>query len=261
MLQRLTQGLFLLLWYSSVSAAASPPTITGFDFPRDTFAFENETYFTYDKNQKPIKRRATGPGPNAYSRQCFTISRAALQFYKFARFERNAPPIDPAEMQRRIRALCRTPAWLPAKPLNQRILFPGYANLRSFSSAQAELLQKNMGLWWPSYLRIGNARIPNPFPRYGQALAAKYLSECLQRGTPQTVFMTQFIGLNHNILLFDVQKLANGNLIFQAYDPNLNDRPRSLTFNAATSSFSYPKTFYFKGGKVNVFRTYISPIH
>ena len=59
-----------------------------FEFPADTFSFSNALYFDYQV--KPggglkIQKRATGKVPD-YSRHCFTLVRAVLQFYKYAEF-------------------------------------------------------------------------------------------------------------------------------------------------------------------------------
>ena len=46
-----------------------------------------------------------------------------------------------------------------ARRENQRVVFPGYADLREMSKARQGLLQENVGLGWPTYLRPGNGRM------------------------------------------------------------------------------------------------------
>jgi hypothetical protein len=60
-----------------------------FKFPADTFSFSNELYFEYQ--MKPdgglvIRNRKNEHGSDAYSRHCFVLTRAILQFHNFAEF-------------------------------------------------------------------------------------------------------------------------------------------------------------------------------
>lgn len=44
-------------------------------------------------------------------------------------------------------------------PEDKRVVFPGYANLREMSTDRREVLQENIGLGWPTYFRVANARM------------------------------------------------------------------------------------------------------
>src|SRR5438477_5274684 len=138
----------------------SRPNAPDFRFERDTFAFVNSTVFEYRDGQ--IYARNSSPDknkPQSYTRRCFVMSRAALQFYKFARFDSRGAPLSNKELAARIRLVARRHPWNDALPESQRIVFPGYANLRDLSKAHGRILQENIGLGWPTYARLGNFRM------------------------------------------------------------------------------------------------------
>ena len=87
------------------------------------------------------------------------MSRTALQFKKFARFEPRSAALDDTALAARVRAVTRQPAWAEPLPENQRIVFPGYKDLKEMSKARRELVQLSIGHGWPSYFRISNARM------------------------------------------------------------------------------------------------------
>ncbi len=87
------------------------------------------------------------------------MCRTTLQFQKFARFDPHAAPLDDNALAARIRNVTRRAAWGKPLPADQRIVFPGYANLRAMSEARREVLRANIGVGWPSYFRLSNARI------------------------------------------------------------------------------------------------------
>src|SRR4029077_9150111 len=72
---------------------------------------------------------------------------------------RRKAPLDDAALAARVRDLTRHAAWAKPLPENQRIVFPGYKDLKEMSKARRELVQLNIGHGWPSYFRIGNARM------------------------------------------------------------------------------------------------------
>lgn len=73
---------FLVVWALSLVAAVAKAK--RFEFPADTFSFSNALYFDYRVTPSgglTIERRATGKVPD-YSRHCFVLVRAILQFHK-----------------------------------------------------------------------------------------------------------------------------------------------------------------------------------
>jgi len=79
-----------------------------------------------------------------------------------------------------VREISRISAWSSGP--QTKIVIPGYKDLRSFSLGETMVLQKNLGLWWPAYWRLGNWRIVNPVPRSGQEHMAKWLRNQLDHG-------------------------------------------------------------------------------
>src|ERR1700737_530268 len=58
-----------------------------FAFKRDTLSFVNATVFDYSEGQARVCKSTDGKEKKkAYTRRCFVMSRAAMQFRKLARF-------------------------------------------------------------------------------------------------------------------------------------------------------------------------------
>src|SRR5437879_5533618 len=135
------------------AASAQAGSTAGFDYSRDTLSFANWTVFTYENGHIVSHKNQFG---HHYSRRCFVMTRTVAQFYKFARFEPNAPKLDENELHKRIRAVTRKSPWHDSLPPEKRIVIPGYRNLREFSSANTRLMQQNIGVGLVGYLRDGH---------------------------------------------------------------------------------------------------------
>jgi hypothetical protein len=230
-----------------------------FNFPSDTFAFSNQTYFDYKpiaENQIQISRRR-GPPPD-YSRHCFQMCRAVLQIYQFAEFRPDLPKVSESDYQKIIRRISRIPAW-SAGP-RSKIIVPGYKDLYSFSLGQTLVIQKNLGLWWPSYWRIGNWRIVFPVPRSGQERMAKWLRNELDNKRIHAVYITRFKPINHCLIAYHYAQEQNGDLVFNVYDANQPGKVVHLTYRAADRSFYFDKSWYYTGGLVSALALFVSPI-
>jgi hypothetical protein len=245
---------------STSEARAGTPR--SFDWDRDTFCFSNETLWAYDVDASGamvIRKRETPP---QYSRRCFVLVRAALQFHKFARFDPQQPKVSDAEYAKLVSRVARVPVWWPQG--GRRIVIPGYADLRSFSKEHAKTLQDRLGAWWPVYLRFGNWRLSMPFPRPWQTKFAHELTRKIDAGQIQAVLLTRWrttghtSKLNHCMIVYSYEPSRAG-YVFHAYDPNDATRPRAFSFDAKTSSFMLDRTSYFNGGRVNATKAYVSP--
>jgi hypothetical protein len=140
-------------------------------------------------------------------------------------------------------------------------VLPGYRNLHDFSRAYEGLLKETLGNWIPSYLRVGNWRMAWPFPRCGQAAAARWLIRSMERGEPRAVYLARFPHMNHVVVAYRMERKPDGDLRFIVYDPNYPNEPSWIDYHPAERSFSFQKRWYFPGGRVNLFRIFISPIH
>ena len=229
-----------------------------FDLHRDTFAFSNDTAFQYGVDEQGKLHFSLRKKPADFAHRCFVLTRAVLQFRQFARFEPQTPRLSRDEYRLRIKQICRVPVWSSRL---ERIVIPGYADLHSFSAAYEGLLKENLGNWLPSYFRVGNWRMTMGHLRVGQAAAARWLSASLDRGQPRALYLARFPSMNHVVIPYAQQREAGGNISFTVYDPNYPNEPSWLFYRASARSFEFEPRWYFPGGRVNVMRVFISPLH
>lgn len=252
-------GAGVCFWLTAATAAAERP----FSFERDTFAFANETALEFHHGHASIRHDTAGQKPKRFTQHCFVMSRSIIQFRKFARFDPAAPPLDDKELTARVRKVTGQPPWLPAFAERDRIIIPGYPDLRTFSAARPEILQQNIGLGWPTYFRPGNWRIVLPHGRSQQAATHAELERVMNRGEFFVAYLTNFpqsLNINHGVLIYARQKSeqggAGGELRYTVYDPNHADGPRTLTWSERDSRFVYQPDTDFVGGKVVVWHVY-----
>jgi hypothetical protein len=238
------------------AASAAEPQ---FHFDRDTFAFANQTVFEYHEGHASL-RKSSGVKRDAYNRHCFVMCRTAMQFRKFARFDRRGAPLDDASLATRVRAVTHRAAWEESLPEDQRIVFPGYKDLREMSQARRELLQPTIGHGWPSYFRISNARMMfQPGPGYQEKTHAR-LNAALGRGETFVGFLTTYprLSINHSVLIYKEKSFSPNPGVerYFVYDPNHPESPRELVWDPRARSFSYQKDWDFIGGSVRVYQVY-----
>lgn len=230
-----------------------------FDLYRDTFAFSNDTAWKYGVDERGKLHISRREKPAEFSHRCFVLARAVLQFHQFARFEPKQPRLSREEYRRRIKQLCRIPVW--GEGPKGKVVFPGYRDLHDFSRAYEGLLKETLGNWWPTYWRVGNWRMAMGHPRAGQAAAARWLVESLEQGKPRALYLARFPQMNHVVVPYSFQREAGGNVSFLVYDPNYPSQPSWIFYRASERSFEFEPRWYFPGGRVNVMRVYLSPIH
>ena len=252
---------FLFSLFSCANAAAyeapATPAARPFRFDTDTFSFANETVWNYANGTVQSDSSNKNTQKRDYTRRCFVVSRASVQFWKFARFDSKAKPLPPDELANRIRQVAGRSAWLPPLPRDQRIVFPGYASLREMSAADPGIFQANIGEGWPVYFRVGNAPIAMPLYRETEAHLNDQIFHDLSLNYPTIVWLYLFpsLKINHVVVIIS-GKADHGKFHYQVYDPNYTTAPKSLDYDAATRTFSYQPTFYFKGGKVDARAVY-----
>lgn len=230
-----------------------------FDLRRDTFAFSNDTVMRYGVDEQGRLHISRRDKPIEFGHRCFVVARAVMQFQQFARFDPSQPKLTREEYRRRIKRLCRIPVWSRGRP--EKIVFPGFADLHSFSIAYEGLLKENLGNWWPSYLRVGNWRMAMGHLRAGQAAAASWLTSSMDEKKLRAVYIARFPHMNHVIVVYAAHPRPNGDVLYDVYDPNYPNESSWLLYRASERSFDFDKRWYFPGGRVNVMRIYISPIH
>jgi hypothetical protein len=249
-------GAFLIsLLFPRALSAYEPPSETAprpFQYDTDTFSFANETVWNYVNGSVQSESSQPQAKKRGYTRRCFVVTRAAVQFWKFARFDPKAAPLPPDQLADRIREVTERSVWLPALSHQQRIVFPGYANIREISAAEPGVFQENIGLGWPVYFRAGNMPIIAPLYRETEARLNDEIFHDLQQNYPTIVWLYNFPSLNINhVIVVIAGKKDHGRFLYQVYDPNYDSGPKKLEYDLVTRTFSYQPTFYFKGGTVN----------
>jgi hypothetical protein len=252
-------GVCCLSTIAAVTLARASALASDFRFDRDTFAFANQTVFEYHEGH-PSLRRGAATKRDAYNRHCFVLCRTAMQFKKFARFDPSSAPLDDTSLATRIRAVTHRTAWAEPLPEDQRIVFPGYKNLREMSEARRELVQGTIGHGWPSYFRISNARMMFQQSARYQGKTHARLNEALARGQVFVGFLTTYprLSINHSVLVYKQKSFSPNPGVerYLVYDPNHAESPRELTWSPHTRSFSYQKDWDFVGGFVRVYQVY-----
>ena len=251
-----------LVWLGVLFALGSTNAAAAdFRFDRDTFVFANATVFKYYKGIAFLRAgSATNDPATSYNRRCFVIARAAAQFHKFARFDPHGAPLDDRTLVARVRAVTRRAPWRQALPDEQRIIFPGYANLREMSKARAPVLKEKIGLGWPTYFRLGNFRMFYARSAKYQEQTHAALTAALARGDLFVGYLSTYpnLSINHAVLVYArrTSHSDSGTERYLVYDPNHADAPRELSWSASKRSFAYQKDVDFIGGPVRVYQVY-----
>jgi len=249
-------GLVLALCGCATSQRASIETRHPFNFQTDTFAFANELVweYHYDEHGKWVSQPRQ-PAPD-YSHHCFVVARSACQFFEGARFDPAQPVADAATYRRLIRrVVSKSPGRVT--PDSEKIVIPGYANLRDFSEAQEALLKSQCGSAWQSYTQHGHWRMIMPFSRHHQEKMAAQLIADLKVGRPPVVHLVRFpqLTINHAVVLFDAAE-TDQEIRFATYDPNNPKTPTTLVYDRAKRTFQFPANDYYPGGRVDVYEVY-----
>lgn len=196
------------------------------------------------------------------------MTRTALQFHKFVRFDPGGVPLNDRAMAERIRVITRMAPWRKPLPSDQRIVFPGYASLRALSGARPWVLQDNIGLGWPIYFRIGNFRIIHEHGRKYQKQTHAHLDATLARGELFVAYLSTFpsLTINHAVLVYARGSVSSrtaknaGIERYLVYDPNHMKAPRELTWSPLRGAFAFQKDWDFVGGFVRVYQIYGKPL-
>jgi len=263
-----TRGKLAGVWFSAVAligVASDRAAEPEFRFDRDTFAFQNATVLKYHDGIAFFRPKSESSDPaNSYTRRCFVMTRTAMQFRKFARFNPDGVSLDDRELAQRVRAVARRKPWLEALPENQRIVFPGYSNLREISKAHIQVFEDNIGSGFMSYFRPGHVRMVFLESKGYQEKTHRNLAAALARGDTFVAFLTTYpkMSINHAVLIYGRKKNPPGDELehYLVYDPNHAEAPRELTWSPRERAFAYQKDIDFVGGFVRVYQAYDKPL-
>lgn len=236
-------------------ASASAPVL----FERDTFAFANDTVFAYRDGHPSVRQESS----NRYTTRCFVMSRAVVQFRKFARFDPALPALDDAALADRIRAVTGRAPWRDELDDARRIVIPGVRDLRDLSRTRTRVVQENIGLGWPTYFRLGNWRVVLPKLPGQQERTQARLEQAMTHGQYYVAYMTtmpNYLYTNHAVLVLNRHGDDGENIGYGVYDPASPEAPRTLYWSKRARTFWYPPNPTFIGGSVYVWRVYGAPL-
>jgi hypothetical protein len=222
----------------------------GFALERDTFAFPN------------LVRALNPDRPVEFANYCIVMVRAAAQFFRFARFAPDLPPVSDAEYERLTRAVLDVPAWDPPWPAERRIVVPGYPDLRAFSGDREAPIKTAFGSQWSSMFHFRNWRVVFAQSAVHQVRVARELVEEIDRGRPAPLMITSFPEpdyLNHVVLVYGYHKSGDA-VEFSAYDPNDPGSPLGVHFAPASDAFWVEPLPYGPPGRIRAFRLFTSPL-
>lgn len=248
-----------------ISATGGPRLFaTNFDFKRDTLSFANSTVFEYREGVAHLRRGIEKERTPRYMRRCFVMTRTVIQFSKFARFDPHVPRIDDKELVRRLREVTRHAVWRQPLPMQDRVVFPGYANLRQLSKERGRLLQDHIGHGWPSYFRLGNSRMFYNHNIKYQERMHEQINAALARGELFAAYLSDFptLHINHTVLVYKRKATSspnNSDDAYDCYDPNHPDGPRELKWLPDKRVFNFEKDEEFVGGYTRVYHVYGKP--
>lgn len=222
----------------------APPQLLRFGV--DTFAFANES------------RSKNSGKPDLYANYCFVMVRAVTQFHRFARFDPAAPRVASEEYVARVKEVVAHAPWEAPRPLDQRIVIPGYASLHEFSRAQEAAVKEGLvGRFW-TFVHWTNWRVVFPMPRWQQERVARETLTELADGRPVQFLVTNFPTweLNHTVLAYGYALDATGNVRFTVYDPNDPAEPGRITFDRTARRFEASRLHDTEQGPIRAFRMY-----
>lgn len=227
-----------------------------FDLNKDTLAYPNELVweYHYDANGK-WTTQAREPKPT-YALHCFVVARTVRQFFENARFDPKQPVADETTYRRLVRRVVSSNARHPV-PESEKIVIPGYPDLREFSQKHETLLKEECGGAWQSYVQRGHWRMIFPFSRHQQEHVAAQLLAHIQPGWPVIVHVVRFpqLTINHAMVVYGAKESDN-EIDFIAYDPNQPAHPITISYDRATRTFLLAPNNYYPGGRVDVYEVF-----
>jgi hypothetical protein len=222
----------------------NPPA---FSFETDTFAFPND-----------IRWRNPGKA-ELYANYCFVLARAVRQFHVAARFDPAAPKLSPEAYTERVRAIAARPPWSPPSSERERIVIPGYANLREFSDAEERAVKAGLGGRFWTWVHWTNWRTTFPVNGPHQESVAREIVDELSEGRLVQLLVTNWPKpeLNHTVVAFDAIASPAG-IDLTVWDPNDPSQPGIVTFDAAERRFVATRIYDTEVGPIRAFRMYYS---
>jgi hypothetical protein len=230
------------------STGAAPVAVPGFAFATDTFAFPNDV-------------RAHHPdSDDLYANYCFVMARSLRQFFAFARFDPAAPRLDGDGYAERVRQVVARAPWEPAPPPDDRVVIPGYPDLRALSRAEEPAVKAALGGRFWTWVHWTNWRVVFPVTAGHQAAVAQEIMDEISAGRLVQLLVTNWPKpeLNHTVVAFEFRDEPDG-IAFLIWDPNDPAGPGRVTFDRRQSRFVATRMHGVEPGPIRAFRMYYSP--
>jgi hypothetical protein len=226
----------------------APVAVPDFSFANDTFAFPNM-----------IRSRHPDDEPGLYANYCFVLARAIRQFAQFVRFDPALAKLDHAGYFERVKQIGARRPWDPPPPPAERIVIPGYANLREFSRDQEAAVKEGLGGRLLTLLHWTNWRAALPITDDGQETVGREIVEELRAGRLVQLLVSNFPQpeLNHTVVVFESHP-KKGSIDFIVWDPNNPDGPGIITFDQGARRFWATDLYDTDPGPIRAFRMYYS---
>lgn len=209
------------------SARLVQPGPRAFDFATDTLAVPAP-----EPAPREEQEALADPGLRGH-----VDAHVARQFFLHARFEPAQKPPGTEARIALVRQVLKRDANEPSRD-DQRVVIPGYANLREFSRLQGHLLRAESWLV---------CRCENHAPLLTKAfvgdsgkdtaVAALLTSVTANRPALVRLYRQHTLHYNRSLLVFGSQS-ADGEVRFTAYDPAAPQQPVQLTFNRVSRVFA-----------------------
>jgi hypothetical protein len=225
-----------------------PVSVPTFSFERDTFAFANM-----------IRSRHPDDEPGLYANYCFVLARALRQFAQFVRFDPAAPKLDHGGYVERVQQVAAQAAYDPALPSAERIVIPGYANLREFSREQETAVKEGLGGRWLTLFHWTNWRVALPISDDHQERLALTIIDELRAGRLVQLLVSNFPKpeLNHTVVVYESHP-KKGSVDFVVWDPNNPDGPGIITFVQGARGFWATDVYDTDPGPIRAYQMYYS---
>ena len=217
--------------------------VPGFSFADDTFAFPNDI------------RARNADRDDLYANYCFVMARGLRQFFAFARFDPGGPQLSPDAYAERVREIAARPPWDSPAAAAGRVVIPGYANLREFSTAQEPAVKAGLGGRFWTMVHWTNWRVVFPVQRGQQSTEARAVMDEIDAGHLVQLLVTNWPKpeLNHGVVAYGYRAGSRG-VELEVWDPNDPQRPGVMTFESDRGRFEATRLFDTVPGPIRAFR-------
>jgi hypothetical protein len=217
--------------------------VRGFSFAADTFAFPNDI------------RARNADRDDLYANYCFVLARGLRQFFAFARFDPARPRLAPEAYAERVREIAARPPWKAPVSAGERVVIPGYANLRQFSTDQEPAVKAGLGGRFWTMVHWTNWRVVFPVKHGQQTREAHEVMDDIDAGHLVQLLVTNWPKpeLNHGVIAYAYRAGPRG-VEFDVWDPNDPRRPGVVTFDADSGRFEATRIFDTVPGPIRAFR-------